>query len=91
MHIHAVSVSDANCPPQFGVCHSAGHPDHADGLIVGKPGPAGPGSTKTTPSGSPGFTFGGPTVPGAAVTGSFPFGISGSGGRIARVNKRAID
>jgi len=45
-----------------------------------------PGST-TTPFGSPGLTFGGPTVPGAAVTGSLSFGVTGSGGLMARVKR----
>jgi hypothetical protein len=34
-HAHAVSVSVCTWPPQDGVDHSAGHPDHGDATIRG--------------------------------------------------------
>src|SRR4029077_8595378 len=86
MHIQAVSVScPIWLPLQYGVDQSPGHPLHADGTIRGSPVLGGSVPSSVTPCGSPGFTPGGPTLPGAAVTGSFPFGSSGSGGRIERV------
>jgi hypothetical protein len=72
-------------PDQFGVFHSAGHPDHADARIVGNDERGGGAPVNSTPCGSPGVAEGGPTVAGGTDAGSFEFGISGSGGRIARV------
>jgi hypothetical protein len=87
MHIHAVSASTRVAEYQL-VFQSLGQPDHGDGMILGSPVLGGSVPVIVTPCGSPGFTFGGPTVPGAAVGGSFPFGTSGDGGRIARENRR---
>jgi hypothetical protein len=85
-HIQAVSVSVlSDEPDQFGVFHSAGHPDHADALIVGSDERGGGAPVNNTPCGSPGVADGGPTVAGGFEPGSLSFGISGSGGRIARV------
>src|SRR5580765_8356605 len=87
-HFQAMSVRLPPRPFQFGVCHSPGHPDHADGRMVGGGMPGMPGST-CTPFGSPGLTFGGPTVPGAACAGVLSFGVSG--GWMARVKKPNVE
>jgi hypothetical protein len=87
-HIQAVSVNvDSDDPFQLGVFHSAGHPDHADGTIVGGT-HAVVVPVTSTPFGSPGRAEGGPTVPGGFSAGSLSFGVSG--GRIARVNKPTV-
>src|SRR3954469_3757948 len=93
-HNHAVSVSCCRLlpAPQFGVHQSAGHPDQADAETRGGGGEycGSVGSTRT-PCGSPGLTsWSGPTVAGGTDPGSFGFGVMSSGGRIARVNSRAI-
>jgi hypothetical protein len=73
-------------PDQFGVAHSAGHPDQADGRIVGgNHDDAVP--VTWTPCGSPGVATFAPTVAGGTDAGSLEFGISGSGGLIARVKR----
>jgi hypothetical protein len=74
-------------PDQFGVFHSAGHPDHADARIVGNDDLGGGAPVNITPCGSPGVAEGGPTVAGGTDAGSFEFGISGSGGLIARMKR----
>src|SRR4051812_24035512 len=89
-HVHAVSVSRAVCPPQLGGHQSAGHPDHADGVIVGGPAGGASSGSMVSPCGSPGVRVGGPTVPGATVAGSLPLGSS-SGGRIERENQPTRD
>jgi len=80
-----VSVSVLGIAPdaQYGVNQSDGHPDHADGTIVGGRQSGGSAPVSTTPCGSPGVAAGGPTVAGGTLAGSFSFGIM-SGGRIER-------
>src|SRR4051812_40523672 len=85
-HVQAVSVSWFTRPSQFGGHQSAGQPDHAEGHIVGGGGPAGGSSATRTPCGSPGTAAGGPTVAGGTSAGSFGFGVTFVGGRIARCN-----
>src|SRR4029077_5900567 len=89
MHVHAVS-STGPLPVYQLAFQSAGQPLQADGTIRVGPagGTGGVASSSVTPCGSPGLTLGGPTVPGVAVTGSFPFGISG--GRIERVKRPTV-
>jgi hypothetical protein len=73
-------------PPQNGGNQSAGHPDHADGVILGGDQSGASGPSNVTPCGSPGVAAGGPTVAGGTLAGSLSFGIM-SGGRIERENK----
>jgi hypothetical protein len=85
-HIQAVSVRVlSDVPDQFGVFHSAGQPDQADGRMMGGVHGGAEAPVTATPCGSPGAAEGGPTVAGGTDAGSLEFGISGSGGRIARV------
>src|SRR5262245_56133738 len=92
-HVQAMSVNAWALFAHAGVHHSAGQPDQADGQIVGGGDAGGPSnSSSSTPCASPGTTsWSGPTVDGGTAAGSFGFGVTSSGGRIARVhNRRAI-
>src|SRR5262249_47022274 len=86
-HIQAMStrLSKRGLLFQYGGHQSAGQPDQAEGTIRGGNPAGGLSPSSKTPWGSPGLTaWSGPTVPGAAVTGSFGFGTMSSGGRIDR-------
>jgi hypothetical protein len=81
-HIHAVSVNASTRPYQFGVAHSAGHPDHGDGLIVERGhAPPGPSSTNASPFGSPGVAAFAPTDAGGTT--GLSFGVTGVSSRHA--------
>src|SRR5690606_13720336 len=73
MQSHAVSTSLPSWPPlapQFGVDHSAGHPDHGEACGTGSYRASTGVDSNSTPSGSPGDQPGSDTL-----VGSFPFGV----------------
>src|SRR5262245_11049508 len=91
MHIQAVSVKDCTWPPHDGGHHSAGHPDHADGMILGGGPPDIVSASTMTPCGSPGLTsWSGPTVDGGTAAGSFGFGTMSSGGGVIALENQPI-
>ena len=88
----AMSVRFCTRPHQFGGAHSAGQPDHGDGVNVDRGhGPPAPPSARTRPWGSPGTAADGPTVTGGLVTGSFSLGVTSSHRNAARVSTISPD
>src|SRR5262245_18384211 len=85
MHIQAVSARSLTRPFAQEVFQSAGHPDHADGTIVGGTHDVESTLSRVTPWGSPATAVGGPTVAGVTAAGSFAFGSDG--GRIDLENQ----
>src|SRR5262245_32265816 len=83
----SVSCGTLPAPPHGGGHQSAGHPDQAEGRILGGGADGVSGPSRTTPLGSPGTAAGGPTVAGGTSSGGFGFGTTSSGGRIIRENR----